>query len=103
MIFLLKTTFSDILIVFFSVEVGRIQIKKADRAIILPNQLFKILILDDHLCKPSMGLLNDWEVASYVMGLATEAGEPGSITVSYQLIKLCRSLHVILNLFCVQY
>lgn len=84
-----------IAILFFNCPLQRVQF-------ILPNQLLKILILYDHLGKPSMGLFDDWKVISYIMGLATEAGEPGRITVSYQLIKIGSSFHAILNLLIVQ-
>jgi len=98
-ILLLESFLANILVVLLRIEIRWIQIKKADRAIILPNQLFKILILDDHLCKPSMGLLDDREVASYIMGLATEAGEPGIDYITLTMTSYCHSFKIYKFLF----
>ena len=53
-----ESIFTDILVIPFCGMVGRVEIEKAHRAVILANQPFEVLVLNNDLRQPAMGLFN---------------------------------------------
>ena len=94
MVPLRESVLPDVLVVALGGVVGRVQVEKAHRAVVLPDELFKVLILDDHLGQPPVGLLDEGEVAPHIVGLASEAGQPGGVAVPDQLVEPRRPLDV---------
>ena len=95
MVFLREPAFSNILIVAFSRMIGWIAIEKAHRPVILPNELFKVLVLNYYLCQTTMRLLDKRKVSAHIMGLAAKAVEAAGIGIPNKLIKPCCLLHII--------
>ena len=57
-----KAILPNIFVIALRFKIGRIAIEKAHRAVVLPDELFIIFILDDHLGKPPIGLLDRGEI-----------------------------------------
>ena len=74
--------------------VGRVEIEKAHWPVILMEQFFKVLVLNNHLGKPPVGLLDERKVATHIVGLAAKTGQPGGVAVADELIEPCRPLDV---------
>lgn len=74
--------------------VGRVEIEKAHWPVILMEQFFKVLVLNNHLGKPPVGLLDERKVATHIVGLAAKTGQPGGVAVADELIEPCRPLDI---------
>ena len=89
-----EAVFPDVGVVALGGMVGRVEIEEAHRPVILTEQFFKVLILNNHLGQPAVGLLDERKVAPHIMGLAAEAGQAGGVAVPDELIKPRRLLHI---------
>ena len=89
-----KTVLAHVFVVALGFKVGRVAVEKADRAVILPDQLFKVFVFDHDLGKPPVGLFDDGEVPADVVGLAAKAGQSAGVAVADELVKPRRFLHV---------
>ncbi len=49
MVFVRKAFFADVFVVTLSRVIRRVEIEKADRTVVLPNQFFKITVFDYHI------------------------------------------------------
>lgn len=94
MILFREAVLTHVFVIAFRFKIWRVTIEKADGAVILPDELLEILVFDDHLGKPPVGLLNEGKVAADVMGLAAVAGQPRCVAVADELVKPCRPLHI---------
>ena len=94
MVFFCKSVLPDVLVVPLGGMVGRVAIKKAHRAVVLPDELLKIFVLHHHVLQTPVGLLNKGEVGPHIVGLAAVAGESGGVAVADDLIEPGRSLHI---------
>jgi len=94
MVFFREAVLAHIFVIAFGFKIRRVAVEKADGAVILPNELLEILVFDDHLGKPPVGLLNEGKVTADVVGLAAVAGQPRRIAVADELVKPCRPLHI---------
>ena len=74
--------------------VGGITVKEAHRAVVLPDELLKVLVLHHHILQTPVGLLNKGEVGPHIVGLAAVAGEGGGVAVADDLIEPRRPLDV---------
>ncbi len=94
MIVFRKPAFADILVVALCVVIGRIEVEEGGRTIIVKDQLFKVLMLNDHSPQPPVGLLNQREITPHIMGFPGKAGETGGVAVADDLVKPGRFLYV---------
>jgi len=94
MVFFREAVLAHVFVVAFGFKIRRVAVEKADGAVILPDELLKILVFDDDLGKPPVGLLDEGEIAADIVGLAAVAGQPRRITVANELVKPCRPLHI---------
>ena len=62
MVFFCKAVLTDVLVIALGFKIGWVQIKKAHGAVILPDELLKILIFNDHLCQSAMRLFNKGKI-----------------------------------------
>ena len=62
--------------------------------IIVPDQRSEVLVLHYHIRQPSVGLLNEWEVAPHIVRLAGKAGESGGVALTDDLVKPGRPLNI---------
>ena len=74
--------------------VGRVEIEEAHRPVILTEQLFKVLVLNDHLGQPAVGLLDERKVAPHIVGLAAETGQARSVRIADELIEPSGFLYI---------
>ncbi len=94
MVFFRKAVLAHIFVIAFGFKIWRITVEKADGAVILSDELLEILVFDDHLGKPPVGLLYEGKVTADVVGLAAVAGQPRRIAVTDELVKPRRPLHI---------
>ena len=88
-ILLREALFPDIPVEALCVVVGRIAVKEAHRAVIVPDKPFKILVLHHHLCQAAVGLLDERKRSPHILGPTSEAGQGGAIGLPDPLIKPC--------------
>ena len=94
MVFFREAVLAHVFVVAFGFKIRRVAVEKADRAVVLPNQLLKVLVFHHHLGKPPVGLLNKREIAADIVGLAAVAGQTRRIAVADELVKPCCPLHI---------
>ena len=78
---------TNVFVVVFGCKVRWIAIKKADRAVVLPYQFFKVFILNYYLLQPPCGKVDHREVRPHRMRLTSKAVKSRSIAVPYELIE----------------
>lgn len=61
---------------------------------VLPDELFKVLVFNDHLGQAPVSLLDKGKIAPHIVGLTSEAGQPGRIAVTDQFIEPCSLLNI---------
>ena len=72
--------------------VGRIAVEQALRSVVVPDELLKVLVLNDHSGQTAVGLLNEREIRPQIVGLIAEAGEGGGVALADDLVKPRRPL-----------
>ena len=70
--------------------VGRIAVEQALRSVVVPDELLKVLVLNDHSGQTAVGLLNEREIRPQIVGLIAEAGEGGGVALADDLVKRLR-------------
>ena len=78
-----------ILVIVFCCKIRRIAIKKAHRAVILPDELLKVFVFNHNLLQSASCHIYHREVRPDRMGLTAEAVKSACIAVSDKLIELC--------------
>ena len=58
MVFFREAVLAHVFVIAFGFKIRRVAVEKADRAVILPYQLFKIFIFNHYFTKSSMCLFN---------------------------------------------
>ena len=94
MVLLCESVLPDVLVVPLGGMVGRVAIKKAHRAVVLPDELLKIFVLHHYVLQTPVGLLDEREVSPHIVGLAAVAGEGRGVAVADDLIEPGRFLHI---------
>ena len=69
------------LIILIRLVVWRITVKKAVRPVILADELYAVLVLDDHLLQPAGRCINRREVVPERVRLAAEGAGPCCVAV----------------------
>ena len=82
------------LVVVFGCKIRRIAVKKADGAIVLPYQLFKILVFNYYLLQSSCRQVYHREIRPNRMRLTCKAVKSTCVAVSNKLIKLRRPVNI---------
>ena len=81
-------------VVIFRFKVRRIKIEDRVRAVILGNELFKVLVFDDNRLQSFRRFVNDGKVVPDVVGLTSEGIKPRSVTLPNNLIKECGAFDI---------
>ncbi len=94
MVFFREAVLAYILVIAFGFKIRRVAVEKADGAVILSDELLKVLVFHDYLGKPPVGLFDEREVTADIMGMAAVAGQPRGIAVTDKLVKPRRPLYI---------
>ena len=91
-VFLCEAVLSDVGVVALRAVVGRVAVEQTLRPVVVPDELLKVLVFNDHPGQTAVGLLNEREIRPQIVGLIAEAGESGGVALADDLIEPRRPL-----------
>ena len=93
-----EAVLTDVLVIPLCGVVGRVAVEEGHWAVIVPDQCLEVLVFHHHIRQPSVGLLNEREVAPHIVRLAGKAGESGGVgggvALTDDLVKPGRPLNI---------